>query len=305
MDLNIIIAGERGRIRRIPCTRAKLVLAASLTSLAFLSLVAVSIVTVTYYARHHQSISRLGELEQQLTSQKQKMERERRSLRAQINDLEREKTELALSYEEEKDVLLGNALERLNRRSEIMGEVITTIGIKLDDSSDESMADKGGPFIAAPSEENSELIEKADKYLAMVSTLPFGRPINGRITSGFGKRVDPINKKIAFHEGMDFKGQIGDEIYATADGVVLRAFRNGGYGNYVQIEHGNGYKTSFSHMKKILVKKGQKIKRGQVVGTIGTTGRSTGPHLHYEISLDNKPINPKKFVMVAEKISAP
>jgi murein DD-endopeptidase MepM/ murein hydrolase activator NlpD len=87
--------------------------------------------------------------------------------------------------------------------------------------------------------------------------------------------------------------------------VVKKAFRNGGYGNYILIDHGNGYTTSFSHMKKYLVSKGDKVQRGQLIGLVGNSGRSTGPHLHYEIALDNKTINPYNFLQVASLSKVP
>ena len=88
-------------------------------------------------------------------------------------------------------------------------------------------------------------------------------------------------------------------VYATADGVVKKSFRNGGYGNFVVIDHGNGYSTAFGHMLKYLVHKGDRVERGQLIGLIGNTGRSTGPHLHYEVRLDHKAINPYKFLKIA------
>jgi len=109
-----------------------------------------------------------------------------------------------------------------------------------------------------------------------------------------------LNKKSAFHTGVDLRGKRGEKIKATADGVVKKACKNGGYGNYVLIDHGNGYTTSFSHMQKYLVHRGDRVKRGQVIGLVGSTGRSTGPHLHYEVALDGKTINPYNFVKIAK-----
>jgi len=98
------------------------------------------------------------------------------------------------------------------------------------------------------------------------------------------------------------RGRNGQKIVATADGKVSRAFFNGSYGRYIEINHGNGYSTKFAHMKKILVKRGDTVKRGQAIGTVGSSGRSTGPHLHYEVCLNKKPLNPSKFMRV-DKLS--
>jgi len=135
--------------------------------------------------------------------------------------------------------------------------------------------------------------------------LPLGRPVPGDVTSRFGHRTDPINGKKGFHSGVDIRGRYGQKIMATADGIVTKSFINGSYGHYVEISHGNGYTTKFAHMKKRLVKRGEKVKRGQTIGTVGSSGRSTGPHLHYEICLNKKPLNPAKFMQVDKLVLPP
>lgn len=123
-----------------------------------------------------------------------------------------------------------------------------------------------------------------------------------RISDSYGKRIDPFTGKWDFHAGTDFTGKTGTEIHTPADGVVKKALRLPGYGNFVEIEHGPGfyknkrkivvYTTRYGHMNSILVKRGQKVKRNQVIGTIGNTGRSTGPHLHYEMMMNGRHLNP-------------
>jgi len=131
--------------------------------------------------------------------------------------------------------------------------------------------------------------------------MPLGYPMEGRLTSGFGRRSDPINNRPAFHAGIDIKGNIGQKIKATADGVVkTSSYEKNGFGNFVILRHGNGYETVFGHLSKRLVKVGEKIQRGQVIGLMGNSGRSTGPHLHYEVRYNGEPINPKKYLSVAK-----
>ena len=116
------------------------------------------------------------------------------------------------------------------------------------------------------------------------------------ISSYFGYRPDPIYKIEKFHSGIDFSAQMGTEAYATGDGVVCDVDKgHWGYGNMVTIDHGYGYKTRYAHLKKALVRKGQQVKRGQLIGLIGNTGKTTGVHLHYEVMKNNKPINPISF----------
>lgn len=113
------------------------------------------------------------------------------------------------------------------------------------------------------------------------------------LTSTFGYRKDPFTKSRRFHRGIDLAGQYGLKIHATGDGVVeIAEYNHYGYGKEVVIDHGFGFESKYAHLQKIMVKPGQKVKRGQVIGTLGSSGRSTGPHLHYEICLNNKVINP-------------
>ena len=131
--------------------------------------------------------------------------------------------------------------------------------------------------------------------------MPLGYPMQGRLTSGFGRRSDPFNHRPAFHAGIDLKGSIGQKINSTADGIVTTSsYDKNGFGNLVVLRHGNGYETVFGHMSKRLVKKGERVQRGQVIGLMGNTGRSTGPHLHYEVHYKGEPINPKKYLSVAK-----
>ena len=114
-------------------------------------------------------------------------------------------------------------------------------------------------------------------------------------TSRYGYRTDPFTKQRRFHEGDDFSCKIGVPVIATADGTIKISKKYGSFGNYIEIDHGNGYVTVYGHLSKRLVKKGDKIIRGQEIGTVGNTGRSTAPHLHYEVQYNRKHVNPNKF----------
>ncbi len=127
--------------------------------------------------------------------------------------------------------------------------------------------------------------------------IPSRKPVDQmRLTSSFGMRNHPVLRKRMRHNGIDIPAATGTPIYAPADGVVGRAQRLGGYGNYAEIEHGNGIQTRFGHMSRIAVAPGQRIKQGEIVGYVGSTGRSTGPHLHYEVRIAGTPVNPIPFV---------
>lgn len=306
-QLHIIITGDRGKIFRLPCSRKKfcVILACSVVTLVSLSVT--SILTFSLYTKNRSISSQLVDLQEKLRNsaeiivlQKESKENQRVQLDLKVANLELNKLKQTVAFKEEKETLISNAVSELNERSELIERIIGSIGIKLPKDDKKKNQNSGGLFIQQPDSDRDELIYKADKYLQAISFLPFGRPVNGKITSRFGKRKDPVNGKKAHHSGIDFRGKKGDKIYATADGVVKKAFRNGGYGNFVMIDHGNGYTTSFSHMQAYLVKKGEQIKRGQIIGLVGNTGRSTGPHLHYEVLLDKKPINPYNFMKIAK-----
>lgn len=134
----------------------------------------------------------------------------------------------------------------------------------------------------------------------MLASIPAIQPVSNkdltRLASGFGYRIHPIYKTMKFHDGVDFTAPQGTEVYATGDGIVVQADnRVRGYGNSVMIDHGFGYKTRYGHLYKYVVRAGQKVKRGELIGYVGSTGLSTAPHLHYEVLKDDRAINPINF----------
>jgi murein DD-endopeptidase MepM/ murein hydrolase activator NlpD len=142
-----------------------------------------------------------------------------------------------------------------------------------------------------------QLFEYYKKNNIKLSSTPSIWPANGWVSSPFGIRRDPFTGRRRFHEGIDITNRIGTPIIAPADGVVVFAGRNGGYGNVIYISHGFGITTRYGHLSKILVKVGQHVQRGDLIGKMGSTGRSTGPHLHYEVRVNNKPVNPINFIL--------
>ncbi len=128
---------------------------------------------------------------------------------------------------------------------------------------------------------------------------PAGWPVNGRLESGYGVRSDPFSQEGAYHTGLDISAQIGTRVSATADGVVVQAGMSSGYGGYgrlVIVDHGNGYQTYYGHLSRVRVMPGQEIRQGDIVGDVGMTGRTTGPHLHYEVRVGAAPVNPYRFL---------
>lgn len=145
-----------------------------------------------------------------------------------------------------------------------------------------------------------EVIEMALKKSDMMASIPAIQPVKNkelkRIASGYGRRIDPYYKKPKFHYGVDFSAPKGTPIYATGDDTISKVKKSRrGFGNHVVINHGYGYESLYAHMSKYTVRRGQKIKRGDVIGYVGSTGKSTAPHLHYEVHKDGKKINPAYY----------
>jgi murein DD-endopeptidase MepM/ murein hydrolase activator NlpD len=157
-----------------------------------------------------------------------------------------------------------------------------------------------GHYIAAQKKSYKEINNLIKNKEQLLAATPAIQPVSNkdltRIASGFGYRIDPIYKTVKLHPGLDFAAPLGTPIYATANGTVTVASNTGnGYGNHVVINHGYGYETLYGHMSRIKAKVGQKVKRGEVIGWVGSTGKSTGPHCHYEVHKNGQKIDPVYF----------
>tara|TARA_B100000900_G_scaffold408912_1_gene423944 strand:- start:179 stop:1087 length:909 start_codon:yes stop_codon:yes gene_type:complete len=145
-------------------------------------------------------------------------------------------------------------------------------------------------------ESYKSIYDKVKKDISRISKIPSIRPVKGGyLNSSFGYRQDPIDNVTRFHQGQDITVKSGTPIYSPADGIVKRAYYAGGFGNHIKLDHENGYTTLFAHLSKIKVKHGQKVSRGEVIGLTGNTGRSTAPHLHYEIHHYGESKNPLDY----------
>ena len=171
----------------------------------------------------------------------------------------------------------------------------------------------GGPFIPVTEDEAEEFslrayetkraLENFRHLTDAIHDFPIGKPVDGAAeSSSYGRRIDPFFNRLAMHSGVDYKAPRGHPIKATGNGVVLSAGRHGGYGRMIDIDHGNGLSTRYAHLSRIRVHKGQKVTKGMVIGNVGSTGRSTGPHLHYEIRVGEHASNPMPFIIAGKKI---
>ncbi|MBI1422766.1 MAG: peptidoglycan DD-metalloendopeptidase family protein [Gammaproteobacteria bacterium] len=165
-------------------------------------------------------------------------------------------------------------------------------------------------FVAALNELSAQLDDRG-RQLSVLETMlmnrnlqaevmPAGRPVkHGWLSSYFGMRTDPFTGRRALHTGLDFAGKMGSDVVSVAAGVVTYAGKRSGYGNLVEINHGNGYSTRYGHNSKILVSVGQTVKKGQIIAKMGSTGRSTGPHVHFEVLINGHAVNPKKYIQAS------
>lgn len=187
---------------------------------------------------------------------------------------------------------LKNKLQGIEETLLEMQEVLNKKGIKKELSI-------GGEFI--PPEKLTlsyvDYIKKDIDYLFnTVKSIPVGTPLKGKINSSFGYRKDPFKSRSGFHSGLDIDANYGQHVVATADGVVTKASWHTNYGKTVIVKHKDNYETLYGHLSKLQVKEGQEVKVGDVIGKAGSTGRSTGTHLHYEVIKDGKRVNPKNFL---------
>jgi len=223
---------------------------------------------------------------------------------------------LSLDQVEQKQAAtLTNLEERIDTRARRMQGVLTDLGIDIGRTSSEGAV--GGPFVplrapasgASAFERQLYRINTAraqiDRYTRALVAVPVRKPVIGDVdmSSPFGMRMDPFLGRPAVHTGIDLRGETGEPVRATATGRVTIAGREGGYGNMVEINHGNGLATRYGHLSEIGVKIGQVVRIGEVVGRIGSTGRSTGPHLHYETRINGEAVDPQKFLRAGLRLS--
>jgi murein DD-endopeptidase MepM/ murein hydrolase activator NlpD len=327
---NIIIASENGVLHTFLVSRKKLLFttvfsALTIAGLAFGSLFTLGFSTHNIYLTHKMAIiskdtEKTNEINADFEARLARIVEENKIEVAQLKakndqlvttlqlksshliaDLKMQNLKQEAAFKEEKKQLISTAVSELKERSELIANVMNNIGVKLKKlKHTDTVKNSGGPFIAIEDNRFDQLIYEADQYLETIRSLPLGKPAVGVINSSYGPRMDPITHTAAFHSGIDILGNTGDEVRATAEGKVISAGENGGYGNYILIDHGNAYSTGYGHLLKYRVKEGDHVNRGQVIGLIGDTGRSTGPHLHYEISVNSKTIDPSKFLKVAD-----
>ena len=267
----------RGRLRRIQIPHTAVYAVLGLALLGFLSLFGF----VTSYARMAWKVANYNALKQEADAVKARYQ----NLQKVVSETNVQMASLQL-YAREVSMAFG-------------------IKQKLEGPSDISAEGKMVPSFAESLQEYNYLVS-ADKLaisnhrsrrFGLTKSLPSLWPVEGRLMDGFAHRTDPFSGEGAFHKGVDITAPYGTEVRATADGVVVQAeMVSGGYGRLIIIDHGGGFQTYYAHLSKISVHAGQEVRRTDVIGLVGTSGRTTAPHLHYEVRNGGAPMNPYKYL---------
>lgn len=251
--------------------------------------------------------ARLAEMQERLDAQRQALAELRASSERDLNALA---------------ARLGELQAQANRLN-ALGERLTRIGQIADGEFDFlDVPGIGGAEPITPQspldvfqriDELADQFEKSGEQLSVLESLladravdveatPAGMPVDsGYMSSHFGYRTDPITGGKQFHRGLDFSGNPGDPVKVVADGVVIFAGRDAGYGNVVDVDHGNGLMTRYAHNRQLLVRIGERVRAGQQIAAMGATGRATGTHLHFEVWRDGRPVNPRQFLSIGRR----
>lgn len=277
---NFFLSWMKKRIQKTPKT--------ALYVLLFLCLATISGGMIGYHFNDSEYAMRAGKFknnEGKLLAELEKMESENQELHKKFKEVEAALTEI-----EEKDRNIYRTIYDMR-----VSENIDSVNKEIDNYTAEDV-EKLIEKIEIESKSLDEVFRSAGVKDANLSSMPVLKPVAdkyvSRLASGYGSRFHPILKVNKMHKGLDFAASTGTPIYATGDGAVKVSEFNSGYGNMVVLKHGNGYESLYAHMSRAKVRSGQKVKRGDVIGYVGTTGLSTGAHLHYEIHKNGEPVDP-------------
>jgi murein DD-endopeptidase MepM/ murein hydrolase activator NlpD len=217
-------------------------------------------------------------------------------------------------YEAGQAKTLNTLEESYDGKARRMRNLLADLGLDLGKIAPAPGRATGGPFVPVTPQGTSAFDRQlyriklarsqVDRLNRTLAAVPIRKPMFGELesTSGFGVRTDPFLRGPAMHTGLDFRADTGEPARATAAGTVTMAGRNGGYGNMVEVDHGNGFATRYAHLSAIDVEVGQTVRIGQIVGKVGSTGRSTGPHLHYETRVDGDAVDPQRFLRAGVRL---
>jgi murein DD-endopeptidase MepM/ murein hydrolase activator NlpD len=284
----LIFPGAHGKLRKvqIPYYVGYLVLAAGLLG------VIAAVGLAASYGRMLWKVANYNDLRSQsaaLKTQYRRLENKAAVTNVKLDSLQSLAEEVALSYGFGSSRALRFPLAALSLAAQSNSTLSASYQISLH-TFDAMKAAAANPEVAA---NGLNTLPGASPDLRSIPSI---WPVKGEITDGFGDSTDPFSGEEAFHPGVDIAAPMGTPVEAAANGMVIQAGWESGYGNCILIDHGDGITTRYAHLSKILVVVGERVKRGEVIGAVGMTGRATGPHLHYEVRIHDTPVNPARFL---------
>jgi len=280
----IVIKDELGNYSRFTVSKKLLVVVSTLFLGTFTLLAVFSGLSLKEHFKREEEKKELTRRMELLENELKQLSTQNARLRTQVAQLKREKEE---------------TVKQLAKRIEEINSIMKRVGLKTENPGEGGTAVPVEKVLTDPEIDLKELIPGVDSLIKSFKTTPVGYPTSGRITSDYGLRRNPITGALEFHLGVDIANRWGTPVRATAEGRVVKAGWCGLLGRCVEIEHGNGFKTFYGHLAKVIVHRGQKVERGMIIGIMGSTGRSTGPHLHYAIKYRGRIINPEPFLEVS------
>jgi murein DD-endopeptidase MepM/ murein hydrolase activator NlpD len=284
----LITPGAHGRVRRIqlPFYVVPVILGLSIVGVVMLAGLATSYARMVIKVSNYNTVrSEREALKQQFHTLENKVSR----ANVKLNSLQTLAAEVAVTYG------FGNG-----HRQQITPDLLNLAR----QSNDPEGLDGDTALYAMSSMKNVSLNSVSNRFSPSAfpgmiddpNAIPSIWPVHGRLSAGFGQRMDPFSGEQAFHPGIDIADAVGTDVEATGDGLVIEAEPDAGYGRSILIDHGDGITTRYAHLSKIFVVVGEQVKKGEIIGAIGVSGRTTGPHLHYEVRIHGTPVNPARFL---------
>jgi murein DD-endopeptidase MepM/ murein hydrolase activator NlpD len=279
----IVIKDELGNYTRFKVSKFTVF---SAVAVIILLLVGLTVKVITLSNQHSKEAvyraalaKKLAELQTSLNQ----LSQENAKLKTQVAELQKEREE---------------TVKQLAKRVEIINSLMKKVGIKEENPGEGGAAIPIEKVLTDPEVDPDDVIPAIDRLIKDFKRTPITYPTYGRITSDFGLRRDPLTGALEYHLGVDIANRWGTPVRATAEGKVIKAGWCGEFGYCIEIDHKNGFRSVYGHLAKVLVKKGDRVERGMIIGLMGSTGKSTGPHLHYTLRYKGKIINPKPFLEV-------
>lgn len=260
------------------------------------------------YIRLHHIVTQKQDIEQALVRQNHQVAHQRKQIQMFASEINGLKERLVMLDQLEKKIRIIASIDQPESHDGLFGvggpapeDINTNIELNQKHTSMlRQMHRQVGQLEGASKAKKDSmtaLLKDLERQKNILSHTPTIRPTEGWVSSTFGYRISPFTEKRELHKGIDIANRVGTPIIATADGVVTFVGSKGLLGNVIVIDHGYGVKTRFAHLNKALAKRGDRVKRGEIIAKMGNTGRSTGPHLHYEVHLNGVPVNPEKYIM--------